>query len=632
MKKVNIFKLEDRVLFDAAGVADAVDAANQAASAEASAAQEQAQDSKEALKNAPPENPADAAANAQAQQNHSNPGEAADLDAAANKIVEGEIVPGQAPEQADAPADGADVDASAADTDGEAPDADHAAAESQGGDAGDSGDAGDAGDINDVPLGDIDDFINGGHDSDADHDGDAEHNAEQDSADADKPAPALDAVPAAANADAPGRELVIINSSVKDAQAIIDALGDNTDVLFLENGTDALDAINEYLDANGIKYDAIHIVSHGNAGYFVLNGEIIDAQSVANDPASWANIGKHLTNDGDIMIYGCNVAGNLDGQMLVSQIASLTGADVAASVDSTGVNGNWDLEYSIGVIDNQFLNVNDYRYSLASYQVGGNGGKDFNTQFNAALTAGDAGAEFLFTTNYTIDGNGASYTFTSDTNYTFSVSGGYTVTVEADITIECTDNGNVEHYVTFTGSGRNGGRFEFKGTLTIDGNVELNGFFDASQATVNWGGNASLAKADGDNVSASYQFGDVVIGSGDNVDIGAGVNFNANSIENGGYLYNSGTVSVAEFTNSNYLSNAGNITARNTFTNTGNVYLDSTGRITAGTSFDHSGYISGKGSVVINGTWTGDGSVYMTGGSFEYRSSSFNTLRRVQVF
>lgn len=637
MKKVNIFKLEDRVLFDAAGVADAVDAANQAASAEASAAQEQAQDSKEALKNAPPENPADAAANAQAQQNHSNPGEAADLDAAANKIVEGEIVPGQAPEQADAPADGADVDASAADTDGEAPDADHAAAESQGGDAGDSGDAGDAGDINDVPLGDIDDFINGGHDSDADHDGDAEHNAEQDSADADKPAPALDAVPAAANADAPGRELVIINSSVKDAQAIIDALGDNTDVLFLENGTDALDAINEYLDANGIKYDAIHIVSHGNAGYFVLNGEIIDAQSVANDPASWANIGKHLSDNGDIMIYGCNVAGNLDGQMLVSQIASLTGADVAASVDSTGVNGNWDLEYSIGVIDNQFLNVNDYRYSLASYQVGGNGGKDFDTQFNAALTAGDAGAEFLFTTNYTIErfndkGEILSYTFTSDTNYTFSVSGGYTVTVGADITIECTDNGDVEHYVTFTGSGRNGGRFEFKGTLTIDGNVELNGFFDASQATVNWGGNASLAKADGDNVSASYRFGDVVIGSGDNVDIGAGVNFNANSIENGGYLYNSGTVSVAEFTNSNYLSNAGNITARNTFTNTGNVYLDSTGRITAGTSFDHSGYISGKGSVVINGTWTGDGSVYMTGGSFEYRSSSFNTLEGINIY
>lgn len=630
MKKVNIFKLEDRVLFDAAGVADAVDAANQAASAEASAAQEQAQDSKEALKNAPPENPADAAANAQAQQNHSNPGEAADLDAAANKIVEGEIVPGQAPEQADAPADGADVDASAADTDGEAPDADHAAAESQGGDAGDSGDAGDAGDINDVPLGDIDDFINGGHDSDADHDGDAEHNAEQDSADADKPAPALDAVPAAANADAPGRELVIINSSVKDAQAIIDALGDNTDVLFLENGTDALDAINEYLDANGIKYDAIHIVSHGNAGYFVLNGEIIDAQSVANDPASWANIGKHLSDNGDIMIYGCNVAGNLDGQMLVSQIASLTGADVAASVDSTGVNGNWDLEYSIGVIDNQFLDVNDYQYSLKSYTVSDKDKESFHEQYHAALDAGDTGAEFLFSGNYEIKDKGETYTFTSDTNYTFTVSGGYTVTVEADITIECTDNGDVEHYVTFTGSGRNGGKFEFKGTLTIDGNVELNGFFDASQATVNWGGNASLAKADGDNVSASYQFGDVVIGFGDNVDIGAGVNFNANSIENNGYLYNSGTVSVNTFTNSGVLYNARSITA-SSFTNTWQVYLTSAGRITAET-FDHSGSISGEGSVVIKGTWTGDGSVSMTGGSFEYRDSDFTTLNGINIY
>lgn len=441
MKKVNIFKLEDRVLFDAAGVADAVDAANQAASAEASAAQEQAQDSKEALKNAPPENPADAAANAQAQQNHSNPGEAADLDAAANKIVEGEIVPGQAPEQADAPADGADVDASAADTDGEAPDADHAAAESQGGDAGDSGDAGDAGDINDVPLGDIDDFINGGHDSDADHDGDAEHNAEQDSADADKPAPALDAVPAAANADAPGRELVIINSSVKDAQAIIDALGDNTDVLFLENGTDALDAINEYLDANGIKYDAIHIVSHGNAGYFVLNGEIIDAQSVANDPASWANIGKHLSDNGDIMIYGCNVAGNLDGQMLVSQIASLTGADVAASVDSTGVNGNWDLEYSIGVIDHQFINVQDYSYTLASrtLTIDGTGTgtdhySDFKSAYDFAITLKDTDVIFNFTVNLTGDkAIGNDYTFSSD--YIFRSTAGVDITFSGTITM-----------------------------------------------------------------------------------------------------------------------------------------------------------------------------------------------------
>lgn len=615
MKKVNIFKLEDRVLFDAAGVADAVDAANQAASAEASAAQEQAQDSKEALKNAPPENPADAAANAQAQQNHSNPGEAADLDAAANKIVEGEIVPGQAPEQADAPADGADVDASAADTDGEAPDADHAAAESQGGDAGDSGDAGDAGDINDVPLGDIDDFINGGHDSDADHDGDAEHNAEQDSADADKPAPALDAVPAAANADAPGRELVIINSSVQDAQKIIDALGENTDVLFLESGTDALDAINDYLDANGIKYDAIHIVSHGNAGYFVLNGEIIDAQSVANDPASWANIGKHLTNDGDIMIYGCNVAGNLDGQMLISQIASLTGADVAASVDNTGGNGNWDLEYSVGIIDNQYINVHDYAYSLAAHEVKeGN----FQAAWDEAVKAGDKGAEFVFTENCDIN-NAGGYIFAEDTSYVFTVNGGKTITFDCDITI----NGEVK----FQG---NDAKFVFNQGLNINDNITLNGTLDAKTATVTWGGNVTLASAVNAK-SSDFNFGDVQTGGG-RLEIGAGAHFSADNLDVTGTLINRGTVEVAQtLTNRGFLSNFSTIYAQN-FTNSSSVLFTDGGRLTVYGDFSHTGEISGNGNVTIRGSWSGNGTVSMTGGVFYYYSDSFSSLADANNF
>lgn len=690
MKKVNIFKLEDRVLFDAAGVADAVDAANQAASAEASAAQEQAQDSKEALKNAPPENPADAAANAQAQQNHSNPGEAADLDAAANKIVEGEIVPGQAPEQADAPADGADADHTVqADTDGQVPDADHAAAESQGGDAGDSGDAGDAGDINDVPLGDIDDFINGGHDSDADHDGDAEHNAEQDSADADKPAPALDAVPAAANADAPGRELVIINSSVKDAQSIIDALGDNTDVLFLEKGTDALDAINEYLDAKGIKYDAIHIVSHGNAGYFVLNGEIIDAQSVANDPASWANIGKHLSDNGDIMIYGCNVAGNLDGQMLVSQIASLTGADVAASVDSTGVNGNWDLEYSIGVIDNHFLNVNDYQYSLASYTISGtdsdkDGVKTYGTfqgAYDDATRANDKGAEFVFTINADgktddtgklLDGHtnivAGDFSFGADTDYVFS--GGKDVVFGGSITLD----GDI----SFTGN------YTFNSGVTIGNTVTLNGTFNVNGGTtIHQAESGDMPRLDmQDGGKAVYNLGAVELSNG--VMIGSGVTAKATSISETllsyGYVYNYGTLEVSgaievssiingyfnsstekasitagsitvdDLTNYNLgtiktgnldtlantsygsVSNYGTLQVSGEFSAYG---VTNDGTLTVGNAangaglFNLTGTMSGTGNVQIYSNWTGDGTVNMTGGYVYFQNHNISSFQEI---
>ena len=60
-----------------------------------------------------------------------------------------------------------------------------------------------------------------------------------------------------------------------------------------------------------------------------------------------------LSDNGDIMIYGCNVAGNLDGQMLVSQIASLTGADVAASAKAIKeyAKKNDKLEIKGGIMD-----------------------------------------------------------------------------------------------------------------------------------------------------------------------------------------------------------------------------------------------------------------------------------------
>ncbi|MBL4590027.1 MAG: DUF4347 domain-containing protein, partial [Alphaproteobacteria bacterium] len=52
--------------------------------------------------------------------------------------------------------------------------------------------------------------------------------------------------------------------------------------------------------------------------------------------------------------YGCNLAESIDGQGLIQGIASLTGADIAASTDLTGaevLGGDWVLEYSTGDIE-----------------------------------------------------------------------------------------------------------------------------------------------------------------------------------------------------------------------------------------------------------------------------------------
>ena len=458
MSHLGIFKLEDRVLFDAAGAAEVVEAASNVDNhSQVSESQVQDNEAKDALKNAPPENPADAAVQQQVQQ--ATPENVADLDAAADAIVDGEIVPGDNPVDADA-ADAADADDHAAPAVEAHADADDISADDDGGDvqAADTADGIDA--IQHADLGDdIDDFIN------------LDQDAEQDS-DGDSPV-ALDSGAVAADADAPQRDLVIINSSVQNKEQIVEALGENTDVLYLEAGTDPLDAINDFLDANGdVKYSAIHIVSHGNAGYFVLNGQIIDADAVMSDPASWANIGQHMTADGDIMIYGCNVAGSLDGEMLISNIANLTGADVAASVDDTGARGDWDLEYTVGTIDNPFLDASDYDYTLSNWEVTKETGTDEGSlawAFGVAhggdeiLLSVDASTEGIisFTGNLTLSSNGGAHTATI-TSGAWNASGSTNyLTIDSDTTLV------ISSQSTFSGNLN----VSSGGTLNVSGTV-----------------------------------------------------------------------------------------------------------------------------------------------------------------
>ncbi len=168
-------------------------------------------------------------------------------------------------------------------------------------------------------------------------------------------------------AEAQGNKvLVVINSSVADAGKIVNDLGENYEILYLQRGTDAMDAINDYLDAHGdTEYAALHIVSHGSDGFFTLNGEKIDNDSF--NPADWKAIGEHLADDADIHIYGCDTARTDEGKALIQNIADLTGADVAASTNDTGANGDWDLEYRTGLVESATISPAEYDYTLETY-------------------------------------------------------------------------------------------------------------------------------------------------------------------------------------------------------------------------------------------------------------------------
>ena len=114
---------------------------------------------------------------------------------------------------------------------------------------------------------------------------------------------------------------------------------------------------------------AIHIVSHGQPGAVVLNGQHYAAADLEQLTVPLQQLGHALTKNGDIFLYGCEVGAGVAGQTLLNTLAAATGADIAASKDNTGNaphGGNWDLEITTGQIDSSLaLNAT----SMAGYDA-----------------------------------------------------------------------------------------------------------------------------------------------------------------------------------------------------------------------------------------------------------------------
>jgi predicted outer membrane repeat protein len=165
---------------------------------------------------------------------------------------------------------------------------------------------------------------------------------------------------------ASNHELFVVSSTLPDSDQLLAQLNaelaPNAEILVLDGQGGALDSIKEYLNSADVSYSAIHIVSHGDAGELWLNGEKIDASNV--NAEDWANIGNHLTENGDILFYGCGIAQTEAGRELLQTIANASGADILASEDTTGIHGNWDLEYSIGKVDTTAISIDAYEYDL----------------------------------------------------------------------------------------------------------------------------------------------------------------------------------------------------------------------------------------------------------------------------
>ena len=147
-------------------------------------------------------------------------------------------------------------------------------------------------------------------------------------------------------------ELTFIDTNIDDYQSLIPE-ENSAEIILLDNSRDGIEQITEVL-ATKTNIASINIISHGNDAQLQLGNILLNHHSLptyTKELQSWSDA---LTKDGDILVFGCNVASTATGEDFIQQLSDLTEADIAASNNLTGnaaFNGDWNLEVETGVIE-----------------------------------------------------------------------------------------------------------------------------------------------------------------------------------------------------------------------------------------------------------------------------------------
>ncbi|WP_028311381.1 Ig-like domain-containing protein [Derxia gummosa] len=148
-------------------------------------------------------------------------------------------------------------------------------------------------------------------------------------------------------------EVVFIDGGLQDPGKLAAAVRAGVDVVVLDPTRDGLAQIGDYLAGHhGI--EAIHVVSHGDAGSITLGSTLLTGATLDQHAAELAGWQASLAPGADLLLYGCDVAADAAGLAFIDRLGALTGTDVAASTDTTGTasaGGDWQLEASDGHID-----------------------------------------------------------------------------------------------------------------------------------------------------------------------------------------------------------------------------------------------------------------------------------------
>ena len=189
------------------------------------------------------------------------------------------------------------------------------------------------------------------------------------------------------------RSIAFVDEGLANSHELVSELS-NHHVVQIQSELDGIEQITQVLSQHQ-NLENIHIFSHGSSGALQLGNATLSQSFLDEYRDDLQRWGDALLWEGDIFLYGCDVADGEAGQAFVEQVAQLTEADVAASVDTTGhrsLGGDWELEFTTGEVGDSIA-IESYEeilptYNGKTYQLTSGGAKSWEAAQAEARSLG----------------------------------------------------------------------------------------------------------------------------------------------------------------------------------------------------------------------------------------------------
>jgi len=112
------------------------------------------------------------------------------------------------------------------------------------------------------------------------------------------------------------KTIVFIDSRVNDIDLLVSQFDTGTEYYILNASADGVLQIESVLTGKS-DYDSIQIISHGSAGSITIGSTLLTENNLSEYQSHLESIGHSLTDNGDLLLYGCSVGAGATGHQYI---------------------------------------------------------------------------------------------------------------------------------------------------------------------------------------------------------------------------------------------------------------------------------------------------------------------------